>query len=78
VLVLLTAVGAAYWMSVVPDSNGGADVELTVWDDEPAVAVGGSQLRVLTLNCWGLWIVGKQRQKRIRCSSNYTWEIITI
>ena len=64
-LVLGTALAVSSWMSVAPDGNGGADVELTVWDDEPAAVIGGSQLRVLTLNCWGLWLVGKQRQKRI-------------
>jgi hypothetical protein len=69
VLVLGTAF--ACWMSVAPDGHDGADVELTVWDDEPAAVIGGGQLRVLTLNCWGLWVVGKQRQKRIRWADTH-------
>ena len=24
------------------------------------------QLRVLTLNCWGLWLVAKRREERLR------------
>lgn len=68
VLVLLAALGLAFWMSGGQDgsSNGRGHIELTVWDDVPAVAPGGVQLRVLTLNCWGLWIVAKKRQQRIR------------
>lgn len=34
-----------------------------------AAPVAAMDLEVLTLNCWGLWLVAKQRARRLRCEA---------
>ncbi len=69
-LLLLTAIAFSWLMTGHQRDNAG-DIELGGNSWLPAAPAEGKQLRALTLNCWGLWVVAKQRQQRIRCCSQW-------
>ena len=63
VVLLLCAIAFAWWMSNAQEAGNG---DVTLHIRQTAVAPSGGRLRILTLNCWGLWIVAKKREQRIR------------
>ena len=61
-LLLLAAILPSSVMSAAQPQDGGSA------KSEASGIIAGAphaqQIKVLTLNCWGLWLVAKQRQKR--------------